>query len=250
MTTDFGFYPPAPAGGSNGVGEFEIGVSAVGTIAPFNWRQTVISQYANSPTLLQLIENLNAYLDQTQNLDTFFDLIWNVDTAVGYGLDCWGRIVGVNRILHVASGDYFGFKEAAPGAEPFGVAPFYSGAPLTSNYSLSDAAYRLLIMAKAAANITNGAIPAINQILLNLFPNRGNCYVAEGSPTVSYFGFAESTTADSFNVASFYSGGSFSRMIMQYVFEFQLTPVELAIVQNSGVLPRPAGVQATVVINP
>ncbi|TIO39651.1 MAG: DUF2612 domain-containing protein, partial [Mesorhizobium sp.] len=29
---------------------------------------------------------------------------------------------------------------------------------------------------------------------------------------------------------------------------FQLTPVELAIVQNSGVLPKPTGVKASVVI--
>jgi len=37
-------------------------------------------------------------------------------------------------------------------------------------------------------------------------------------------------------------------MMMTYTFEFPLSPVELAIVQNSGVLPKPTGVAATVVI--
>jgi hypothetical protein len=37
-------------------------------------------------------------------------------------------------------------------------------------------------------------------------------------------------------------------MTMAYVFTFGLTPVELAIVQNSGVLPKSTGVAATVVL--
>ena len=36
-------------------------------------------------------------------------------------------------------------------------------------------------------------------------------------------------------------------MTMQYVFNFTLSPVELAIVEESGVLPKPVGVAATVV---
>ena len=58
--------------------------------------------------------------------------------------------------------------------------PFYSGAVLTSNFNLSDDAFRTLIFAKALANISDGSIPAINQLLLNLFPRRGNCYVTDG----------------------------------------------------------------------
>ena len=57
------------------------------------------------------------------------------------------------------------------------------------------------------------------QILLNLFPGRGSCYVTDGL-----------------------------NMSMEYKFEFPLTPVEVSIVTNSGVLPRPVCVSATVVI--
>lgn len=212
-------YPPGPLPGSNGIGQFEIGVSPIGTIAPFSVWQTVISEYANSPRLIQLIKNIDAYLDQSANLDAFFDLVLNVDTAIGYGLDVWGRIVGVSRVLQVVVGDWFGFAEAMPGVDTFGQGAFFSGASLTNNFALSDEAYRRVILAKAAANITNGSIPAINQILLSLFPHRGNCYVTDGL-----------------------------NMTMTYFFTFPLSPVELAIVQQSGVLPKPTGVSATVVV--
>ncbi|MBZ9683196.1 DUF2612 domain-containing protein [Mesorhizobium sp. CO1-1-2] len=241
-------YPRPPAGIPNGFGQFALGVSPIGDYAPFDVWQTVISQYANSPALTALIGNLFAYLDQTANFDAFFDYIWNVDTAQGYGLDVWGRIVGVNRVLLVTAGDWFGFEGASPGADPFGQGAFYSGAPLTANFALSDEAYRLLILAKAAANITNGSIPAINQILLSLFPNRGNAYITEGSDAGTWFGFQEAINTVGFNQASFYAGSDISTMTMTYTFAFQLTPVELAIVQNSGVLPKPTGVKASVVI--
>lgn len=241
-------YPRPPAGVPNGLGQFAIGISPIGGVPPFDVWQTVISQFANSNRLTTLITNLFAYLDQTANFEMFFDYIMNVDTAAGYGLDVWGRIVGVNRVLQVNAGDWFGFAEALPGSQTFGFGSFYSGGKLTDNYALSDEAYRTLIFAKAAANITNGSIPAINRILMDLFPNRGNAYVTEGYHSSTWFGFAESTNAEGFGQAPFYSGSSIGSMEMTYTFTFQLTPVELAIVQNSGVLPKPTGVTASVVI--
>lgn len=210
-------YPhPNPVPGSNAIGQFQIGVSPIGTISPFDPWQTVISQYANSPILDMLITCLNAALDLTEDFDEFYDTIWNVMTAVGYGLDIWGRIVGVSRVVTIPSGSYLGFEEADSWVG-FGQGTFYSGAtsPETA-VSLSDAAYRLLILAKAAANIWDGSIPKLNDILSNLFQGLGTCYVR-----------------DNLNLS------------MTYVFNFQLTPVQLAIV-NSGVLPRPPGVSVTV----
>lgn len=241
-------YPRPPEGIPNGLGQFALGISPIGDYPPFDVWRTVISQYANAPTLTRLIGNIFAYLDQTANLDAFFDYIWNVDTAQGYGLDVWGRIVGVKRVLQITTGDWFGYQEASPGSDPFGQGAFYSGAALTSNFRLADEAYRLLIFAKAAANITNGSIPAINQILLSLFPHRGNAYVTEGGDPGTWFGFQEALNTVGFNQASFYSGSPIETMTMTYTFEFQPTPVELAIVQNSGVLPKPTGVSASVVI--
>lgn len=243
-------YPPPPGPDSNAIGNFEIGVSSIGDISPFDIWETVISQYANSPIITTLLTNFAGYIDQTVNFEQFFDMIMNVDTAQGYGLDVWGRIVGIGRNLQIPVADqYFGFSEAVD-FEGFNVAPFYFGSPLTTTYVLADSAYRKLILAKALANICDGSIPAINQLLINLFdtaPRRGNCYVTEGSRELVFFGFAESTTAVGFNQAQFYDGTpSFEPMIMTYTFEFQLTPVELAIVQNSNVLPRPTGVRVLI----
>jgi hypothetical protein len=211
-----------PKPGSNAIGSFVIGVSPIGPIPQFDYWKTVLSQYANSPILIQLIDFIFQCVDQTQNVGLFFDSIWNIATAQGYGLDIWGKIVGVTRTLTVPlTQTYFGFEEAAPGSQPFNQQPFFSGQPLTNNFALADDAYRVLILAKALFNITDGSTASINQILLKLFPNRGNCYVVDNQ-----------------------------NMTMTYFFAFTPTPVELAIVQQSGVLPRPPGVSATVVIPP
>lgn len=242
-------YPRGPVPGSNGIGLFQIGISPIGQLPDFDVWTTIISQFANSDILTRLIENIFAYLDQTKNFEAFFDLVMNVDTAQDYGLDVWGRIVGVNRVLQVQSGDWWDFAEALPGAYTFGQSPYYSGTSLTSNFRLSDQAYRTLIFVKAAANITDGSIPAINGILMSLFPNRGNAYVTEGRQTGGWFGFAESVNAAGFNQSSFYAGTpEIETMVMAYTFAFSLAPVELAIVLNSGVLPKPTGVAASVVI--
>lgn len=241
-------YPRGPLPGSNGIGLFTIGVSPIGQMSDFDVWTTIISQYANSDILTRLIENIFEYIDQTRNIEAFFDLVMNVDTAEGYGLDVWGRIVGVNRVLQVPSGEWFGFEEASPGSHGFNQAPWYGGTNLTSNFRLSDQAYRNLILVKAAANITDGSIPAINRILMSLFPNRGNAYVTDGRQYPGWFGFAESTNSSGFNQAPFYGGAPIGSMEMTYTFTFPLTPVELTIVQSSGVLPKPTGVAATVVI--
>lgn len=183
-----------------------------------DYEQTIISQYSGSPTITALLRSYAQAVDPTANLDMFFEMVWDVTTAQGYGLDVWGRIVGVGRVLLVANDFVFGFNEATPGAYPFNEGVFYNGGPAEANYALSDNAYRLLILAKAAANISDGSSASINQILLALFPGRGNCYVVDGLD-----------------------------MTMTYTFEFTLTAVELAIVVQSGALPRPAGVEMLVV---
>lgn len=172
-----------------------------------------MAQYSNSPTITSWIESFNAAMDLTAALDNFYDLIWNVMTAQGYGLDLWGRIVGVQRAIAIP-GDvqFFGFKEASSWTG-FGQGGFYSGGGLTQNYLLNDSDFRKLVLAKAAGNISDGAIPSVNQILLNLFPGRGACYVADNQD-----------------------------MSVTYTFHFGLTPVEVAIVLQANVLPTAAGV--------
>ena len=194
-----------------------------------NWQGTVISQYNQSPTLQSLLFAINQWIDPTEDLRNFYDFIWNVDTAQGYGLDVWGRIVAVERVLRVQVNDpYFGFDEATVlSAWPFNtrdVAPntrqsggiFYQNEPLNANYVLSDEGYRTLILAKALFNIVNGSIPAMNQILINLFADQGKAYIVDNQ-----------------------------NMSMTYQFEFIPTAVDAAIISQSGVMPRPTGVSVT-----
>jgi len=182
-----------------------------------DFEKTIISQYGNSPTILQLVQNMNAYLDPRADFDAFFDYVWNVDTAQGFGLDIWGRIVNIRRELQIPNAPvYFGFKDALPGSYPFDEAPFYDGTPpATQTYKLADDAYRQLILVKALANISATNAPSLNQLLQNMFAGRGRCYVND-------------------------LGG----MQLRYTFEFLLTPYEFAIMTQSGALPRPAGVNA------
>lgn len=222
-----GFSGPlgAPLFAPNGFGIYTFGVAPFGN-RPFDFWETILSQYANSPSMMQLILNMSVYCDPARNIDDFFDLVWNVNTAQGWGLDVWGRIVGVGRVLEISTIDYFGFTgPLGASGQPFNQGIFFhTGSTLTSNFALSDPVFRCLILAKALANISDGTIGSINQILINLFgptglmPVQGNCYVTDGED-----------------------------MTMTYTFGSALDPVQTAIVFQSGVLPKPVGVLATVV---
>ena len=210
-------YPPIPVSGSNGIGIGAIGIMSIGAIPAYDPWPKIISQYKNSQRMDAMILAFNAAMDQTENLSNLFDFIWSVQTAVGYGLDVWGRIVGVSRILSFPSGvAYLGFEEANSWTG-FGQGGFYKGSGVSTNYILSDSDFRTLILAKAAGNISGGTTEEINEILLTLFPNRGACYVA-----------------DNLN------------MSCTLTFKFALTPVELAIIEQANVLPIPCGVVVTI----
>lgn len=179
----------------------------------FDTAVTVLSEYANSPVMRAIIDDFSQWLDPASRFDAFYSLVWNIDTAQGFGLDLWGRILGVNRVIQIPAGSYLGFASDDQ-AEPFGFGIFYGGSRATNNVALTDTAYRRLLLAKAALNITDASIPAINAILLNLF---GQGYVRDNLD-----------------------------MTMTYVFDTALSPVDFTIVYQSGVLPKPCGVSFTV----
>lgn len=173
-------------------------------------KQTLMSQYANSPRIVALIEGLWDALDSTKMTDDFYRLVFNLHSAEGYGLDVWGRIVGIGREINAPDpeGEYFGFEE---GFYPFGERPFSAGGSGTDTWDLSDTAYREVIFMKAIANIIYATAYNINDLLRFAF--RGNSY--------------------------FLLHGD---MQASYVFEFVLSPFERHIVYNTDILPRPCGV--------
>lgn len=198
-------------------------MTAVASFPYFDVDETLISQYANSPTLVELVEDFGQYFDPTANLTDFFNTVWNIDTAIGFGLDIWGIILGVSRVIPIpGTAGSFGFDNAdtPPDWEDFGNVddsaaggPFYSGQIVGNSYKLNDGPYRTLLLTKALANICQTTAPALNALISNLFPGRGICYTQD-------------------------LGG----MQMSYVIEFPLTSIEYAILAYSGVLAHPAGV--------
>lgn len=170
---------------------------------------------------------MNATIDPRADLAEFYRAYWNVDTATGAGLDIWGRIVGVSRLLRIPGGTdpIVGFDT---GNVPYDWQTMSYGRWATNGegtggqaFELNDAAYRTLILVKALANISATSARSLNAVLQLLFPNRGRVYVRD-----------------------------LGEMRMQFVFNFSLSPVERAIVSQSGVLPHPAGVFYSVVISP
>ena len=120
--------------------------------------ETVISQFGNSPAILALIDSFNAAVDPSSDIDNFWAYVWYVETAQGFGLDIWGRIVGVSRTIATS--------------------------PATV---LTDTQFRELILLKALANISRASSYSINTLLLEWMDGRGRAYVNDlGSMEIRY----------------------------------------------------------------
>ena len=111
---------------------------------------TVASQYGNSPTILSIIESMNAAIDPTVDINNFLINVWQISTAQGFGLDIWGRIVGISRIV-----------------------------PTTPATVLTDDQFRSLILLKALANISTATSYSIKTLLQNWMQGRGVCFVSD-----------------------------------------------------------------------
>lgn len=186
-------------------------------------QKTLLSQYANSPIICSLIESMNEIIDPRYLLSDFYDKVLNVMTAEGWGLDVWGRIVGVDRNVQMPdpSQNNFGFKTIPESGDfkPFNQAPFSGAGSKFSAYSLPDDLYRQLVIVKAASNILYATAPNINKYLKNLF-NAGAYYVITGHMTASY------------------------------IFEFELSKFQRLIVYTLKLLPEPCGVLVSYVESP
>ena len=147
----------------------------------------------------------------------WYESVFNPKTAVGVGLDIWGRIVGIDRMLWVQNTDFFGF--AFQNMENFDQAPFWIQSLSQGQMKLTDKAYRLLIFLKAASNIGRGDMASLNAMLQLLFEEThgsGACFVLETGP-----------------------------MKIKAVFLFEVTAYEQSLLSSYGLLDRPAGVGLT-----
>lgn len=143
----------------------------------FEIEQTIQSQYAASPHITGLAVGFYNLINPYPDIELFYDKVFNLTTAEGWGLDVWGRIVGISRKVTGVPGenDYLGFEnEYNERAQPFNQAPFYSENWGGTTYRLEDTAYRLLIWTKAMANVGTGSLADLNRqlyYLLNINPD-------------------------------------------------------------------------------
>lgn len=175
---------------------------------------TILAQYANSPTIVGLVESFNQCIDPSKDIDLVFSQIFDIDTAEGFGLDIWGRILGISRdIKYKILWKTFGFRGS--GLLPFNQGTFAhaGGSGTTTTFSTTDAFYRRMLIAKAMTNISDASIVSINAVLAYLFEGRGRVYAQD--------------TGD---------------MQIRYVFSFNLTSEDRALINTGDIIPRPAGV--------
>lgn len=119
----------------------------------------------------------------------------------------------VNNVLNITTANDYGLS----------IWGILLGIPRTylvdgENMSLSTEQYRTVILARLRMLKTRGTIPEINSLLQFIFGKYGKAYVI-----------------DNYN------------MSLTYVFDFQLTDLQLAVIRATGLLPRPAGVEAQIV---
>lgn len=176
-----------------------------------NIKDTIMSQYANCPAILALIQNFNDVIDPQYFIDDFYEYVYRLSTAKGFGLDIWADKVGVSRNVPMQDPSVltFGFD---PDFQPFNTFPFSDGGAFSS-YRLPDSDLRKLIIIKAALNILYATAININKFLLMVFDGKRAYYNITG------------------------------HMTAEYVFEFTLNQFERLIVFTLGMLPHPCGVK-------
>lgn len=150
------------------------------------------SQYGASERILALAAGFQKHIDPHLDVDLFYDKMFNIYTAAGAGLDNWGLILQIPRLIDDPD----------------------TGAAIT----LDDEHYRLLLLYKAMANISASTAAAQNH-LLEMLVNTG----IAGFPRAAYV--LETDT-----------------MVIRWVFEDYLNPLQLAVFKVAGTLARGAGV--------
>jgi hypothetical protein len=201
------------------------------------------SQYSASKKILALAGGFQSRLLPEADVDLFYRKMFDIYTAEGVGLDNWGVILGIGRSI---PGPYlidcFGFDLSE--RHPFDQYPFVedflfipvernllenaNSVPpgcLLSNHNssrsyitLDDESFRLLLLYKAMANISASTAEVQNSLLAML--------VATGISAFPRAAYVLEVDA----------------MVIRWVFEDFLNPLQLAVFKAAGTLARGAGV--------
>ncbi|MDI2112079.1 DUF2612 domain-containing protein [Commensalibacter nepenthis] len=241
--------------------------------ACLDYKATVIAQYSNSPTLLALLDAIDQKIKVCPFFDDFYRMVWNINTAEGFGLDIWGRIVGVSRKVSTFMGVFWGFNEeslliARPYCDitgydqslydpsvpldkqseqyqtAFGMFRDFQGqnndgVNLIEEYSFDDKDFRKLILAKAYANISNYSISNINFLLMALLAEK-EC--SQKCEKICDHNCVATCCEDYTYTRSIYIKDNLDMSLTIYL---NWLPIkrEVALIYNTALLSRPSGVE-------
>lgn len=187
-------------------------------------------QYANAHWLNAILQDsFDFFKESTLSFwDKWYTDVFNLDTANAFGLEVWGRILGVKRpasapqnyvvdsdnvlrFLNVNDQTWHAiWLKGNPSQFAIELSP--QNENIQGSIPITDAMYRRCLKAKLFLLYSNYSVSDINRYLNYLFPNRGV--------------YAK----DNLN------------MTMDIVFSYVPTDVELSIITFKDFAPRPAGV--------
>ncbi len=180
--------------------------------------KALLWQYNDAPNLRGLIEAKQDWYDinQKQFWEDYLTNVFDLRTANDFGLSVWAIILNqslFSTFTAAPTTPYFGF---GTGNENFGVYNFGSLSGGSNVYSTATS--RLLLRLRYFQLVSSGTIPETNRMLKYLFADYGEAYLI-----------------DNFD------------MTQTYIFQFVI-PAEISyMLNNTDILPRPAGVKSTII---
>lgn len=133
----------------------------------------MISQYANSPRFVKLVEGMRSQFNNAQTIEDWFNVVYNLKTAEGYGLDIWGIIL--NRSRYITYNDNGTEKTV-----------YLKGAKTVDGIDYTEEQienlYRSVLFLTLMSYITNATMNSLSLLLRDFFKERGICYIVEYNP--------------------------------------------------------------------
>lgn len=180
--------------------------------------KAILWQYNNAPNLLSLLNFKKTWYDtnQTGFWEDWIANVFDLRTANDFGLQVWAIILGQSlygNFVPVDNSNAWGFGVERKNFTRGNFATQTGGSRI---YSTEIA--RLLLRLRYFKLVSSGTIPETNRMLKYLFQPYGTAYLADGLD-----------------------------MTQTYYFNFVIPSEMLYMLNNTDVLPRPSGVQSTVV---
>lgn len=183
--------------------------------------QSLIWQQNDAERIESLIQQKQDWYtgNQTEFWQDWYNNVFNLQTANNFGCSVWAIILDIPISSETApppeAGLYFGFGAYNANFYHSNFAPTDPAQPI-----LTLKQKRLVLRLRYFQLVTNGVIPDINRFIQWLFVDDGFVYVVDNLD-----------------------------MSITYVFNFQPSADVLFVLELYDILPRPAGVSASIVID-